>query len=146
MENEEFNPTLWNLYRIANTLFWINLVPALVACCVSSFFLLVSLNHPEGLTWPLFLILGIYCEWLYHKQRTNQEYLIKKFGWIYSIIINIIWITFYVASLFAPDVRIMAILGIYPLCFLIASCFGLVLINKLKRNTSLAHDNPNIIN
>lgn len=132
MEDEDNEYLLWRLYRIANTLFWINLLPALVACCVSSFFLLVSLTHPEGLGLPMFLIIGLYCEWIYYKQRTDGEYLIKKFGWIYSIVINIIWIVFYIGCLFGRDVRIMAILGIYPLAFLIASCYALMFIKKLK--------------
>jgi len=132
MEDESDEYVLWRLYRVANALFWINLLPALVACCVSAFFLLISLTHPEGLALPLFLILGLYCEWIYYKQRTDQEFLMKKFGWIYSIVINIIWVVFYVGCLFVSDVRTMAIFGIYPLAFLITSCYALTLIKKLK--------------
>jgi hypothetical protein len=132
MEEENDSYKLWQLYQIANTLFWINLLPALVACCAGSFFLITSLNQPEGLILPISLIPGLYCEWIYYKQRSDQEYLTRRFGWVYSIVLNTICIIFFIGCLFGSDVRIMAVLGIYPLGFLITSCIALSIKIKLK--------------
>jgi len=127
-----------SLQRIANRLFWINIVPSVVASIISVLALFFAIvNFKEGSFYAAILLsFGLFCEWIYNKQRLSSEYVVKPIGWIYSIAVNIVFLVPYISMLFADDtgVRPMAIIGLYPLSFLFVSLYALLEIQKLNKN------------
>jgi len=91
------------------------------------------------------LAFGIFCEWIYYKQKNDSEFAIKKWGWIYSIIINLFFVAAYISMLFSTEFKenwFIIIMTIYPLSFLIASSVALKATFKIEEDSNIETD-PN---
>lgn len=124
---------IYEAAQIAKTLFWVNLAPAAVAGATFIFFLFNMLLHAdyEIIGLLISLIIGIFAEFIYYRQFTDADYTEKTFGWVYSIVVNVLFIVFQVIiSINFPSALILII--IYPAIFLIQSYRGLMIIRKNK--------------
>jgi hypothetical protein len=117
------------LIKIAKTLFYINLLPAILGIVMIVVMLIfISTGHFTymNLFRNLLLIAGVFCEWIYLKKFRFPENSINKAGWIYSIILNVIFILYYIVCFMLNDPLAWPLLMAgYPLLFLVASCYAL---------------------
>ncbi|HEY4196730.1 MAG TPA: hypothetical protein VGM63_14400 [Mucilaginibacter sp.] len=123
--------------KIAKILFWVNLLPAIVASIVAFYMAIESLNFQlrpgehksptdySAVFYFCLLVSGIFCEVVYYSKSKSIEYALKRTGWVYSILINIIFIALYIWMYITSGPVTIFFLCIYPIAFLVLSCIAL---------------------
>ena len=124
--------------KIAKWLFFINLVPALLAGVVTilTFTNLVLSRFKSIYDWVLIalLLLGLMAQYIYYQQMTNTDHVINPSGWKYSIIINIFFIIGHLAN-FIRNPSLVILMVVYPAIFLAISIKGLKLIRHSEASS-----------
>ena len=77
----------------------------------------------------LLLTAGVFCEWLYFRIFRSFENAKAKTSWIYSIILNIVFILYYTIDPKDPLKWPLA-MALYPVFYLMASCYALLTLHK----------------
>ena len=118
--------------KIARQLFWINLLPAIVASLIFiySFFYLIVYGFKDDAAWlGISLGPGVAAQFVYYNQMIDAGFAQKRWAWWYSIILNAIIIVIYLVGIFiAPSSGWFLI--IYSIFFFSNSCAGLQSLNK----------------
>jgi len=123
--------------KTAKWLFYINLLPSIlgvVMVVVMPIFTFSGHFTYMNLFRSLLFIAGVFCEWVYLKIFRPFEYFTEKTGWIYSIILNGVFILYYIINNLSKDYLTWPlIIAVYPLGFLIASCYALQKYRNIER-------------
>lgn len=128
IDNQNFGDQL--AIKIARTLFYINLLPSILGI-VMIVVMLIFISTAGHFSWMnvfrcLLLIAGIFCEWIYLKKFRFPKNSTKTEGWIYSIILNAMFILYYIVCPLIKDPLTWPLaMAIYPLFFLITSGYAL---------------------
>ena len=129
----------WDSQKIAKLLFRINLVPSIIAF-FGVIMLILSWQHGElsKNIWTLLVGAGLIGQFLYFLQTKYVEFTYRKSFWLYSIILNIGFLVYYIISIgyavmqnSLQEQAIFIVYLIYPLTFLIFSFKAIALINKI---------------
>jgi hypothetical protein len=113
--------------KIARQLFWINLLPSIVASAIFlfSFFFLVSSGFKDTSAWlGISLGPGVAAQFVYYKQMVDDDFTKTSWGWWYSMILNALIIVGYIVSIFVIPSSSWFLI-IYPIFFFSNSCAGL---------------------
>lgn len=110
--------------NIARWLFFINLIPTIIACgIVLITFDQLERNHfGNTYDWIVLslMLLGIAMQYIYYRQMTNTYHALNPAGWVCSIIINTIFIVSHVVSSFRT-LSSAGLIIVYPIVFLVFS-------------------------
>jgi len=121
--------------NIARWLFFINLIPTVIAGGV----IFITFNKLEQNSfrniydWIVLSLMlsGIALQYIYYRQTTNTDNVLNPVGWVFSIIVNAIFIVSYLVRFFsAPSFG--ALMIVYPAAFLVCSVKGLRLIRHFE--------------
>lgn len=121
--------------RIARWLFFINLAPTIIAgVAIILIFDKLKLSQFESVFYWLVMSLmlsGITVQYVYYQQMTNTDHVRNPYGWLYSIVINMLFIISYAVNFFRNP-SLPELMVIYPVVFLTLSIKGLRLIKHYE--------------
>ncbi|MBB5396734.1 hypothetical protein HDC91_002795 [Mucilaginibacter sp. AK015] len=117
--------------KIAQLLFRINLLPSIIA--FGGLIMLILSWGQAGIwdrAWTLLVGAGLIAQFLYFLQIKYEEFAHRKALWLYSIILNIVFLAYYLTAfiytIITNTLQVQAFWVIpflsYPLAFLIFSC------------------------
>jgi drug/metabolite transporter (DMT)-like permease len=124
-------------------LYRINLLPGLLAAIMIGYAIYTPGTFFGSWGWQsigttVLIITGTLCEGVYFVLYKKEEYTHKKYLWVYSIIVNSLFIASYLATLVTGKFSPIVLLVAYPGYFLYKSCMALKNINSFTTVTAAA--------
>jgi hypothetical protein len=124
---------------IAKLLFWVNFPLSVLAAIliVIGVFWVPIIIYQKSLNWGMLptgvlLLSGFAAEVVYHYQCKSVKYAQNGWLWLYSIGVNILFISFYIFRYFNGEPSLGIFVIIYPVMFFSLSCIALYKIKSAQ--------------